>query len=161
MLYAYNHGEQNKDITEIFTNANSHENDTILVKDDEEKEFIPRDLYGILFNFQSDVVDIKKRQAMDIYADDQYKVEERQFWPSEIVVRPWVSKEKWEKQRPRYSRQPRRRHHQHCQNDNTERWDYDRFDDRAPRYGSRHHRHDSHTGRWDGRYHDYDTYIDR
>jgi len=98
---------------------------------------------------------------VNIHADDQYKVDERQFWPSEIVVRPWVSKEEWEKQRPRLGRQPRRRYHKRWGNDYTERRDYDRLDGGAPRYGSRHHRHDSHTGRWDKRYHGYDTYSHR
>jgi len=65
VLYAYTHGVHNEVITEIFTNANSHENNTIFVKDDEEKEFIPPDLYGIIAKLQSDVVDIQKRQAMN------------------------------------------------------------------------------------------------
>jgi len=64
VLYAYNHGVHDKKILEIFTNANTHENETIVIKDDEEKEFIPPDMYGILVKLQSDVVDIKKRQAM-------------------------------------------------------------------------------------------------
>ena len=58
VLYAYNHGVHNKEILEIFTNANTQENETIVIKDDEEKEFIPPDLYGILVKLQSDVVDI-------------------------------------------------------------------------------------------------------
>jgi len=48
----------NKEILEIFTNANTHENETIVIKDDE--KFIPPDLYGILVKLKSEVVDIKK-----------------------------------------------------------------------------------------------------
>jgi len=62
VLYAYNHGIQNREIQDVFTSSC---NDTIVIKDDEENTHIPPDLYGIMNKIQSDIVDIKKRQAMD------------------------------------------------------------------------------------------------
>jgi len=65
ILYAFNHGVQNREISDVFTSTISTDNETILIKDDEQMQIISPDLFGIISKLQSDIVDIKKKQAMD------------------------------------------------------------------------------------------------
>jgi len=64
-LYAFNHGVQNREISDVFTSTISTDHETILIKDDEQMQLISPDLFGIISKLQSDIVDIKKKQAMD------------------------------------------------------------------------------------------------
>ena len=57
---------------------------------------------------------------INIHADDQEKVDNDYFWPSDIIVRKWVSKEEWEKERPRTHRRPRRQRYQHWRYNSTD-----------------------------------------
>ena len=45
VLYAYNHGIRNREILDVFSNARTTDNDTILIRDDNEKQFIPPELF--------------------------------------------------------------------------------------------------------------------
>jgi len=40
-------------------------NDTILIRDDDEKQFIPLELFGIITQLQCDMMEVKKKQAID------------------------------------------------------------------------------------------------
>jgi len=84
---------------------------------------------------------------INIHADDQEKVDNDYFWPSDIIVRKWVSKEEWEKERPRTHRRPRRQRYQHWRYDSTDNRAYDAPDERAPRYRSYAYRDGHRSGR--------------
>lgn len=63
VLYSFTHGVQNRDIHGVFANSTAI-NDTTTVIDDENPYSLP-DVFGILSNIQTDITDIKKRQATD------------------------------------------------------------------------------------------------
>ena len=65
ILYSYNHGVRNREILDVFTTPSTTGNDTIVIDDEERTQFISPELFGIITQLQSDLVDIKKRQAMD------------------------------------------------------------------------------------------------
>ena len=56
---------QNREISDVFTSTTSTDHETILIKDDEQMQIISPDLFGIISKLQSNIVDIKKKQAMD------------------------------------------------------------------------------------------------
>jgi len=65
VLYAFNHGVQIRDVLGVFTTATTTENELIIIKDDDEKHIISVELFGLLTKMQSDIVELKKRQARD------------------------------------------------------------------------------------------------
>jgi len=96
---------------------------------------------------------------VNIHADDKPKIEDKLFWPSEIVVRKWVSREEWEKERPHPRRRPRQRH-QHWRHNTSEGRGYDQREERAPHY--RAHTYREGRQRWpDNRYDDASNYYER
>jgi len=60
ILYAYNNDVRNREILEVFTAVPTTANDTIVSADEEERQFISPELFGLITNLQSDILDIKK-----------------------------------------------------------------------------------------------------
>ena len=50
---------------------------------------------------------------VNIHADDEYKANDEQFWPSEIVFFKWVTKEEWDREKTRFRWKQHPDRHQH------------------------------------------------
>jgi len=87
---------------------------------------------------------------VNIHADDQHKVDDERFWPSDITVRKWVSKEEWEKERPQPRRRRSRQRYQHWRYNTAESSAYDEPNERDPRYRSYAYRDGGHKQRHKG-----------
>jgi len=90
---------------------------------------------------------------VNIHADDEYKANDEQFWPSEIVFRKWVTKEEWDREKTRFRRKQHPDRHQHWRQHSTERRERDPYTDR----GYRHQTHRSGNQRRGNRYADRHT----
>jgi len=96
VLYAFNNGVQNRDVLDLFTTATTAENEPIVIKDDDEKHIISPELFGLLTKMQSDIVELKKRQAMDSVLLDSVRsdvntVPDYAWYPQQCPEPRWVA----------------------------------------------------------------------
>jgi len=95
---------------------------------------------------------------VNVHADDQHKVENKHFWPNDIVARLWVKKEEWSKERPFFRQRHQHRHNKTSRYDREDHRDRKHYDERSFRYQPRQHgykdrRNDwSHDDRYTGSY---------